>query len=83
MLVNGLIIAAGACFVFYLLYTRQFRWLVGVVRNALLGAIGFLALNTVLSPVGLVVGVNALTVFIVGILGLPGFVLLYVTRWIL
>jgi inhibitor of the pro-sigma K processing machinery len=79
---TGLILAAGACFLGYLLYTRQFKWLGGVVRNGTLGAVGMLVLNTLLSPLGLAVGVNALTVFIVGILGLPGLMLLYVIRYI-
>jgi inhibitor of the pro-sigma K processing machinery len=80
MITTGLILAAGACFLGYLLYTRQFKWLGGVIRNAVLGVAGILALNTVLAPMGVAVGVNALTAFIVGILGLPGLMLLYVGR---
>jgi inhibitor of the pro-sigma K processing machinery len=80
MITTGLILAAAACFFGYLLYTRQFKWLIGVIRNAVLGVIGILALNTVLAPAGIAVGVNALTAFIVGVLGLPGLLLLYVAR---
>jgi inhibitor of the pro-sigma K processing machinery len=73
-------IAAGVLFIIYLLYTRQFKWLVGVIRNAALGVAGMLALNTALAPFGVAVGVNALTAFIVGILGLPGLMMLYTAR---
>jgi inhibitor of the pro-sigma K processing machinery len=77
---NVLFIAAGVLFLGYLLYTRQFKWLGGVIRNAALGAVGMLALNAALVPLGIVVGVNALTAFVVGILGLPGFIMLYTAR---
>lgn len=75
-----LMLAIGVCFAAYLLYTRQFKWVLGVVRNAFIGVIGILGCNFLLASTGLAVGVNALTAFIVGILGLPGFMLLYVTQ---
>lgn len=75
-----IMIAASLCFLAYLSYTRQFGWALGVARNALLGCAGMLGCNFLLASTGLAVGINALTVFIVGVLGLPGFLLLYVTR---
>jgi len=75
-----LMLAAGACFLGYLVYTRQFRWIFGVVRNMFLGIIAILGLNMLVSGLGIAVGVNAITVLIVGLLGLPGFLLLYATR---
>jgi len=59
----------GVGFFIYLLYTGQFKWLFGVVRNMALGIIGILGMNVLLSGVGLVVGVNAITVLVVGLLG--------------
>lgn len=76
-------VGAGVCFLAYLLYTRQFKWLYGVIRNVLLGCAGILGFNYLLASTGLVVGINALTAFVVGVLGLPGFMLLYVTRLII
>jgi inhibitor of the pro-sigma K processing machinery len=73
-------IAAGTCFLAYLIYTRQFRWLFGLLKNAALGAIGLLAGNFALASLGLAVGINVLTVLVVGLLGLPGLMLLYVTK---
>ena len=71
----------GVGFFIYLLYTGQFKWLFGVVRNMALGIIGILGMNVLLSGVGLVVGVNAITVLVVGLLGLPGFLFLYAARF--
>ena len=76
-------LAVGACFLIYLFFTRQFKWLFNVLRNAALGVIGLLAGNFLLAPMGLAVGINILTVFIVGLLGIPGLILLFVTGWML
>ena len=70
----------GGCFLLYLLFARQHKWLLGLLRNALLGCAGILGLNMLLTTTGVAVGVNALTAFIVGVLGLPGFILLYAAR---
>jgi hypothetical protein len=82
-MMTGLLLTAGVCFVGYLLYTRQFKWLFGFARSAFLGAVGILAANTLLIPAGIAVGVNAMTLFIVGILGLPGLLLLYAAQTML
>jgi len=74
--------AVCACFLAYLAYTGQFKWLLGVVRNMALGIIGMLGLNLVLSGMGVAVGVNAVTALIVGLLGLPGLLLLYAARFL-
>ena len=39
--------------------------------------------NMLLAPMGLAIGVNLLTVFIIGVLGIPGFLLLYLTQWMI
>jgi pro-sigmaK processing inhibitor BofA len=70
----------GAVFLGYLLYTRQMKWLVGVARNSALGVLGILICNVLFSGFGLAVGVNAITVLVVGILGAPGFLMLYATQ---
>ena len=66
-----------------LFFNRHVKAAFIVVRNAVLGIAGILACNILLAPMGLAVGVNVLTVFIVGMLGIPGIFLLYLTRWIL
>jgi inhibitor of the pro-sigma K processing machinery len=77
-----LMIAAGALFVYYLIRTRQFKWLLRIIKNGALGVAGLLAGNYIMAFAGLAVGINVLTVLVVGLLGLPGLVLLYVIRWL-
>ncbi|MCL2198095.1 MAG: pro-sigmaK processing inhibitor BofA family protein [Defluviitaleaceae bacterium] len=81
-----LLVALGFGFFAFLFYTRQFRWIGGVLKNSALGVLGILVFNFVLSGAGvagIAVGVNAVTVLVVGILGVPGFLLLYATRLLL
>lgn len=75
-----LIAALGVSFVVFLLYTRQFKWLGRVGRNMLLGAGGMLAANAALATAGLAVGVNLVTALVVGVLGVPGFLMLYLAQ---
>lgn len=71
----------GLGLVAMLFFNRHIKAAFNIIRNAVLGILGILACNILLAPVGLAVGVNVLTVFIVGILGIPGFFLLYLTQW--
>ena len=76
-------IALGAGFLAYVVYSGQLKWLLTVVRNGVLGIVGILGLNAILTGVlgtGIAVGVNVITVLVVGLLGLPGFVLLYASQ---
>ena len=74
---------AGLGLVAILFFNRQIKFVINIVRNAVLGILGIMACNMLLAPVGVMVGVNFLTVFIVGVLGAPGFVLLYLTQWMM
>ncbi|MCL1842913.1 MAG: pro-sigmaK processing inhibitor BofA family protein [Defluviitaleaceae bacterium] len=75
-----LIIALGFGIFAYLFYTRQFKWLFGVARNAAFGIVGILLFNFFFGGFGIAVGVNAVTTMVVGLLGAPGFLLLYATQ---
>jgi len=75
-----LMLALGAGFLAYLLYTRQFGWLLRVIRNMAVGVAGILVFNMMLTGFGLSVGINAVTALIVGLLGAPGFMLLYAAQ---
>ena len=75
-----LVLALGAGFLAYLLYTRQFRWLLRVGRNMALGVAGMLVFNLMLGGFGVRVGINAITALVVGLLGAPGFLLLYAAQ---
>jgi hypothetical protein len=47
------------------------------------GIAAIFVMDFLLSPFGLAVGLNMFTVAFVGILGIPGFVTLYVVTWLL
>ena len=70
----------GACviLIIYLLFTNPIKTLVRIVIGCAVGAVGMLAANSFLAPLGVFVGINPVTVLIVGVLGLPGFVMLYI-----
>ena len=75
-----LLLALAIGFTAYLLYTRQLKWLVSVIRNTALGIVGMLIFNLLFSGFGLAVGINAVTALVVGLLGAPGFLLLYAAQ---
>ena len=57
-------------------------FLKAIVQGSI-GAIIMLAVNFVLTPLGLFVGINIITVAVVGILGLPGLLSLYILQFII
>jgi len=75
-----LMVIACVAFLVCLVYTKQFKWLLGVIRNMAFGIVGILGLNMLLAGVGISVGINLVTTLIVGLLGIPGLLLLYATR---
>ncbi|MCL2456046.1 MAG: pro-sigmaK processing inhibitor BofA family protein [Defluviitaleaceae bacterium] len=76
-----IVFALGIIFVVYLFYSRQFNWAAGVAKNSALGVFGILLANFLFPAT--IVGVNAVTVLVVGILGAPGFFLLFATSVLL
>ena len=65
-----------------LFFNRQLKFVFDLVRNAVIGSVGILLCNMLLAPTGFAVGINVLTLFIVSVLGVPGFLLLYLSQWI-
>jgi len=61
----------------------NFRWLFGVLRNMIIGVGGILGVNFLLAGMGIAVGVNLITAAVVGLLGLPGFLLLYAAQMLI
>ncbi|MEA4815260.1 hypothetical protein SDC9_200585 [bioreactor metagenome] len=61
---------------------KPIKFLIGLLINAISGLILIIAANFVLAASGAAVGINALTVFIVTVLGLPGAAALIVIRGI-
>jgi len=77
-----IVMALAFIFLAYLFYTGQFKWLFGVARNMILGVAGILGVNAALGVIGIgfYVGVNFVTAAVVGLLGVPGFLLLFGAR---
>jgi inhibitor of the pro-sigma K processing machinery len=81
--VNLVLLLLALGFGTILLYTRQLNWAVSVAKNSAAGVLGLLLFNFLFSGFGLVVGVNLVTVLIVGVLGAPGFFLLYAAQMLI
>jgi len=77
------IIIAALGLIAILFFSKQLKFAFTFLRNAIAGAVGIVACNFILAPMGIALGVNILTLFIVGVLGLPGFLLLYLSQWML
>lgn len=58
---------------------KRLEEIINILLRAVFGGIGIYALNTIFQYAGIaaIVGINAKTIATVGILGLPGFFLLY------
>jgi len=80
-----LVLACVLGFFGYVLYTRQFKWLLGVIRNIIVGIVAILIFNMMFYYMDLdvQVGVNTITAMVVGVLGAPGFILLYAIQMLL
>lgn len=70
-------------FAMFLLFGKSLRFVTRSAARALIGAVSMAVCNTLLAPLGVVVGINALTLFVVAVLGAPGFVTLYITSLVL
>lgn len=58
---------------------RLFEELLSVIERIVFGILGIWGANTILTAIGVggMVGLNAVTLTILGILGMPGYFLLY------
>ena len=62
---------------------NNFKWFFSVLRNMIIGIGGILGANFLLAGLGITVGVNLITAAVVGLLGFPGFLLLYATQMLM
>lgn len=76
--------AVGIILLFILgrLFLTPLKLLLKLLLNSLLGAMAILLVNTVGSLFGFHIAFNIYTAFIVGTLGIPGFVLLVILKLI-
>jgi inhibitor of the pro-sigma K processing machinery len=64
------------------LFTGPFRWALRLALNTVLGFAALLVFNMVGGGFGITLGLTLFNVLVVGILGLPGFALLLVIKWL-
>ena len=77
LLILFAIVAAGR------LFSAPFKTLMKVLLNTLLGFVAVFLLNLTTPVTGLSLGFNLLNALVIGILGVPGFLLLLLLRWVL
>ena len=70
-------IIAGLLLAFFLIT------LLRVLRNTALGFAALWCVRATTALTGITLGLNAFNALVIGILGLPGFVLLLLTQWVL
>ena len=84
---NQKIMAALLAAFFLIALLRVFktplRLAVKLLANTLLGFLALWAVNLTSAYTGIALGLNVLNALVIGILGLPGFVLLLLTQWVL
>jgi len=85
--VSQKLIAAALAAFFLIALIRVFstplRLALKLLANTLLGFLALWAVNLTAAFTGIALGMNLLNALIIGILGLPGFVLLLLTQWVL
>lgn len=65
------------------LFSAPLKLALRVVVNAILGFAAMWLLNLTTAVTGLSLGLNLINALIIGILGIPGFVLLLLVKWVL
>lgn len=66
----------GALYLFGRIFAMPIKWILRLLANALLGGAVLIAINVVGGPLGFHIGINPVTALVVGLLGLPGVLLL-------
>lgn len=81
-------IIAGLLLAFFLITLRRIfrtplRLALKLLMNTALGFLALWAVNATAAVTGVALGLNLLNALTVGVLGLPGFVLLLLAQWVL
>jgi inhibitor of the pro-sigma K processing machinery len=78
MLIIGCVIIAAM-----IMISHPIKFFSRMLIRGIIGVAGIFIANIFLAFTGIAVGVNLMTVLIVGLLGIPGFVALYVAQAVL
>ena len=65
------------------IFSAPLRLAVRLLGNTLLGFVALWAVNMTAGITGLALGLNVWSALVIGVLGLPGFVLLLLAQWVL
>lgn len=65
------------------IFSAPLRLALKVLGNTLLGFLALWAVNLTAGITGIALGLNLMNALVIGILGLPGFVLLLLAQWVL
>ena len=81
-------VLAGLLAAFFLIallriFSAPLRLALRLLINTLFGFLTLWAVNLTASITGIALGMNLLNALVIGVLGLPGFVLLLLTQWVL
>lgn len=81
MEINTIVIyVIGGILVLFLLsmFSKKLSYILKFSIRSAIGALGFSLLNMATTSFGITVGINLLTLVFVGLLGIPGFISLYI-----
>ena len=65
------------------IFSAPIRLALKVLGNTLLGFLALWTVNLTAGVTGIALGLNLMNALVIGILGLPGFVLLLLVQWVL
>jgi len=68
-------------FVGLIIFAKPVKYILRFLAQAISGMALVVGFNFLLAPFSIAVGINYLTFAVVGLLGLPGFVMLYFVSW--
>lgn len=80
LIAGGIVLAV--VFVLVNVLFRPVRAIFALILNTILGWAGLYIFNFLVSPMGLVIGINLVSATTVGVLGIPGLILLIVLKMI-
>jgi len=68
-------------FIGLIVFAKPVKYILRFLIQAVGGMLLVIVFNFILAPFSIAIGLNYLTLFIIGLLGLPGFAMLYIVSW--
>lgn len=83
MTVLTVVVMIGLLAVVFKIFATPLRWVLKLLLNAVFGFIALFVVNFLGGFIGLSIGMNWINAIIVGVLGVPGIVLLLLVKYLL